>query len=56
MIMDEYTSHTRCSECDGTHGDHYVGCSYDGREKRGGFGNRNYRVGSKDNRGIKSGN
>lgn len=36
--MREYGENQHCHECDGTHGNHYPGCSYEGTGPRFGFG------------------
>ena len=41
VLMSEYNHENRCPECDGTGGNHYPGCTYEGAE-----GNYRYSSGS----------
>ena len=36
--MNDYGNNTRCYECDGTHGNHYPGCTYEGKNGSGRLG------------------
>lgn len=36
--MSEYGENHHCHECDGSHGHHYPGCSYEGSGSSGGLG------------------
>lgn len=41
-VMGGYDRNNRCPESDGTYGNHYLGCSFEGRKNGAGFGGSDF--------------